>query len=399
MPREGHSEGRTHARNAERLAQSKPAGTQSGPTVVVVGAGIVGASMAFELASAGVDVVVIDAGKHLADTSTSVGFSWVNAADKKPDSYHGFARQALDSWGGFVRRLGDIGLVTWGGDLRWASTAEGAAFLMERASVHNRLGYPIDALDPALISELEPRLRTGTCSCATSAVVEGHVDAGATVSRCLDEVRRLGGTVMSDTVASGFNAAHTAKGCHATSLLTNNGNLEGDAFVVAAGAQTSGLLSALGAAEVPLTASFGATALTTPVDPLFDTVAVVHTDRDAPCRVSVRQLPDGCVMWHGLGPPGRSMGMNDDEVATVRATVIKHFPQLATAAFSLQTCTRFIPRDGYPVVGMAQGTDNVYISVMHNAVTLAPLVAQLATQEILQGRPVQVLEQFRPERF
>jgi len=46
---------------------------------------------------------------------------------------------------------------------------------------------------------------------------------------------------------------------------------------------------------------------------------------------------------------------------------------------------RPIPKDGFPIIG-SSGADNVWIASMHSGMTLAPIVAQVLTDDIL-GKP------------
>ncbi|MGI8650508.1 MAG: NAD(P)/FAD-dependent oxidoreductase, partial [Rubrobacter sp.] len=54
--------------------------------VIVVGAGIIGASVAYHLAKNGAEVVLLDAADPASGT-TSRSFAWVNANNKTPKSY------------------------------------------------------------------------------------------------------------------------------------------------------------------------------------------------------------------------------------------------------------------------------------------------------------------------
>jgi glycine/D-amino acid oxidase-like deaminating enzyme len=58
-----------------------------------------------------------------------------------------------------------------------------------------------------------------------------------------------------------------------------------------------------------------------------------------------------------------------------------------------------MPLDGFPVLGFTAAVTNLYIAVMHSGVTLAPLVGELATMEIVDGARVEMLTAYRPERF
>ena len=58
-----------------------------------------------------------------------------------------------------------------------------------------------------------------------------------------------------------------------------------------------------------------------------------------------------------------------------------------------------MPRDGFPIVGFAEGAPDIYVSVMHSGVTLSPVIGRLAALEILEGLEVQLLSPYRYARF
>jgi glycine/D-amino acid oxidase-like deaminating enzyme len=58
-----------------------------------------------------------------------------------------------------------------------------------------------------------------------------------------------------------------------------------------------------------------------------------------------------------------------------------------------------MPLDGFPAIGFCPSVANAYIAVMHSGVTLAPLVAELASMELLDGIEVSQLNPYRPGRL
>ena len=58
-----------------------------------------------------------------------------------------------------------------------------------------------------------------------------------------------------------------------------------------------------------------------------------------------------------------------------------------------------MPSDGFPVIGFLPKTPNIYLTLTHSGVTLAPLMAQMAVMEILDGAQVEFLSNYRPNRF
>ena len=51
------------------------------------------------------------------------------------------------------------------------------------------------------------------------------------------------------------------------------------------------------------------------------------------------------------------------------------------------------------MIGFSDDVVNVYFAVTHSGVTLAPVIGEFATIEILDGVSVDLLEPFRPGRF
>ena len=55
--------------------------------------------------------------------------------------------------------------------------------------------------------------------------------------------------------------------------------------------------------------------------------------------------------------------------------------------------------DGMPILGPLDSAPDVYVATMHSGMTLAPIVGQYVTRELLTNRPVQMLDPYRPGRF
>jgi glycine/D-amino acid oxidase-like deaminating enzyme len=60
---------------------------------------------------------------------------------------------------------------------------------------------------------------------------------------------------------------------------------------------------------------------------------------------------------------------------------------------------RAIPGDGLTVAGHVDERERLYAVVTHSGVTLAPVLARLAAEEVVGGVRADVLEPFRPQRF
>jgi hypothetical protein len=60
---------------------------------------------------------------------------------------------------------------------------------------------------------------------------------------------------------------------------------------------------------------------------------------------------------------------------------------------------RVLPQDGFPIVGFPERRPNLYIAALHSAMTMGPIIGQLAAMEILDGVEVDLFAPYRLSRF
>ena len=376
--------------------------SKSGPHIVIVGAGIVGAVIAFNMSRRNANVTVLDA-EDPGQAASRVSFAWMNGRDKNPRHYHDLNRRSVDMWSRLERLLGgDVG-VTWGGELRWAATRKGADELLARVRELQSWAYPIRALDEGEFREMEPNVEPGTVMAASYTAIDGHVDPPRVVRACLDRATEAGVTLRTNTKAWGVKLAQTPSGqTRVESLETSAGEILCDVVVLAAGADTTELAATAGI-EMQHHWTFGATIVTEATLPMFRTAAAVHTPRDAEPMMNFRQLPDGSMMIHGSSHDANdtaSMGRTDEEVRQVFEAAKVYLPPLERVTIKeVRRGRRPMPADGLPILGFSQSVPNLYFATMHSGVSLAPLVGEFATTEILDGARIDLLEPYRVERF
>ena len=364
--------------------------------VVVIGAGIVGGSIAFHLAEHGAEVTLIDAGQP-GHGASRVSFAWINGRDKNPRGYHELNRRSQDMWRRFADRLeGDVGL-TWGGEMRWSVTADGADELRSRVAELQSWGYPIRTLSPDEAVEMEGHIRFGDITAVSFTDSDGHVDPVRVANACSERVRQHGGEVILDTLVEAISVSDG----RAHALQAGDREIEADSIVIAGGA-ASPKLAGLAGIKIGDAHSFGSTTITTPLpDPLFANIAAMHTPRDLPgSLLNILQLSDGSVMIHGgeHGINGKDGSRDDGDQLLQDAT--QWLPGIdGSEVAEIRRATRPVPPDGLPVLGYAQKVPNVYIAFTHSGVSLAPLIGEFAAIEILDGARIQALEPYRLERF
>ena len=371
--------------------------------VVVIGAGILGASIAWRIAARGVRVTVID-GSEPGSGASNHSFAWINAGAKEPIGYHNLNRRSLEMWPRFAEALAphgdaeEIGL-RWGGKVSWESEPGAAAQLMARVRQLQSWGYPTRLIDAGELKRLEPSLDVGPVAAAEYSENEGQVEPQLVVNASLRRVRELDGQVYVNTPVSGLEKASDWR-IH--SVITERGAAEPDAVVVAAGVGTTEL-AALAGVNVPQAESPGVVIRTNPLPPLLYNVPVVYAPPlgDGRREIHLRQCADGRMM---IGEGDQESLAEDDSQAhadDLLARARRYLPGLTGAqAVPVPVGWRPMPLDGYPVMGFADEAPNMYIALTHSGVTLAPALSALAAQEICEGVAADaVLGPYRPQRF
>ena len=364
--------------------------------VTVVGAGIVGSAIAYSLAKHGASVTVIDRGRP-GGGATSHSFAWINATAKHPVSYHDFNRRSLGMWDRFAKDLDtDVGL-RWGGQMEWAATADGAAELESRAAQLQAWGYPCQMLDGAQMARLEPGLTPGQVTAAIYCELDGMVEPTVAAEACIRAAAKHGASVSLETEVTGLKI-----NAGSATIVAGGGEIAADVVVLAGGVDNT-RLAAMAGITIPQQNSPGVVIRTNPIaQPLLSNVSVVYAPPLEPGRpeIHLRQCLDGSAMI-GEGSQ-ESLARNDTQshADELLARAAEYVPGLKGAsAVPVPVGYRPMPLDGFPVIGFSPKAPNVYLALTHSGVTLAPMMAQMATIEIIDGANVELLADYRPSRF
>ncbi len=366
--------------------------------VVVVGAGIVGASIAYHLSRRKNVVVTVLERDELCAGASGHSFAWLNAFGKDPVSYHHFNRRSMDIWHRFAYRLAADLDLHWGGELRWENTPERAEALHQRIKLLQERGYPIRIISIDELHELESGLSPGAVTAASFSEIDGRVEPRKVIEACLQRACESGAVVHTQTSATGLCLGE--KG-NIEAVKTPNREIGCDVAVLASGVATTEL-AAMAGVYIPQEESPGVVIRTDPQPRVLHNVSVLHLpsiDEDRP-EIYLRQSADGTL---AIGQGSQESVDRDDSQAHADALLshaVHYLPALAGArAIPVPVGFRPMPIDGLPVLGFCQAVPNLHIALMHSGVTLAPLVGELATLEIVDNARVEMLAPYRPDRF
>lgn len=363
--------------------------------IAVIGAGIVGASVGFHLSKNGMDVSVFDKNRPGSGASDH-SFAWINAFSKQPRHYFDLNYRSMDRWPRLAENLGiDIGL-RWGGNVTYCSDPDEGLKLVSECERLNSWGYAARLISREDLASLEPNLRIGEFHTGIYTQDEGHVIPLKVADACMKKILDYGGQVYCDTQ---IDSIEQDKG---KVLLHSKGQeLEFDEVVIAAGIDSTGLAKTAGI-NIPQQRSPGVVIKTRPLPAFIQNLSTIYLPalNKEEKELHIRQGTDGVVM---IGAGDQESEAEDDSQEYADALIERaslHFGQLSKAeAIRVPVGFRPMPEDGLPVIGFAPGSNNIYITLMHSGVTLAPLVGALAALEIVTGISNADLNSYRPSRF
>ena len=199
-------------------------------SVLVIGGGVIGASVAFHLAEAGVeDVVLVERGA-LACGSTSKAAGGVRAQFSDALNVQLGAR-SLEAFADFGRRPGwDIDLHR-SGYLFVLTRPEDVAAFTEGIAMQNALGVPSRLVSAAEARELCPLLEVGDVLAAAFSPTDGHATPEAVVQGYASGARAHGATILTSTALS----AITVRDGRIVAVTTSRGEIATSCVVCCAG--------------------------------------------------------------------------------------------------------------------------------------------------------------------
>jgi D-hydroxyproline dehydrogenase subunit beta len=366
---------------------------------VVIGAGVLGASVAARLAAAGARVTLLDQDEPGRGTSRW-SFAWVNSNDKGPRPYHDLNHAGIRAWAELAPDLDGAAWYRPVGHVELAADDDELAARVDRLT---EWGYPAYLIDAAEAADLEPSLRAPASQAAAAWFPgEAYLLTEPLIERLVARARAHGATILTGDQGrvTGLDPktpgrVHTAGGAV----------LEPDEVVCCAGRWTPGLaVTANPDGPVPLVswdtrraAAPGLVVRVGPVGP-HGPDRVVHTPqlalRPHPGGLLHLEAPDAAV---DLYTPDTELRRWADELLRRAQRTVRGLNDAAVAAY--QVCVRPMPVDGQSIVGRLPGAEWLYVVVTHSGVTLAAHLSRLVTAELTGGTEAAELAPFRPGRF
>ena len=365
--------------------------------IVVIGAGVIGVTVAARLAQRGATVTLLDKGAPGSGTSAT-SYAWVNANGKEPEAYFELnlagvqAHHKLDPQGNqWLQPGGHVEIATEEAHVKDLQRRMGRLSSRGYDVVEVSAGRARDLLPDVIVAE-DARLIAYFSQ-------EAHAYPLLYLSHVLAQAREAGVTVRDH--AEVVQLAPASAGAIVT--LADGSVLDADVVVSAVGRWT-GKLASLAGATVPM-ATF-----THPGDV---TVGYLLETGPLPARLNrlltspwlnVRPEGGGRLLLQALdldatADPGAVPSVDSELAQTFleRLRAVVRNTEAATIR-RLVVGQRAMPADGHTIVGPVPQAPWLYVVATHSGVTLAPFLGDAVTAEVF-GEEEPRFADFRPSRF
>jgi sarcosine oxidase subunit beta len=365
--------------------------------VVIVGGGIMGASIGYHLARRGcTNVVVLERGemfglgstglnaggvRHQFATAVNIELSKASIAmmERFPDEMD----QAVG-----LRRCGYLFLLDNEADL---------AQFRANVALQNRLGVPSRLVDLAEIAALAPEIDFTGIVGGTWCALDGLVDPHGLLQGYVTQARRLGASLMTGASATAIGVSNGRVRC----VETAQGTIETPRVVIAAG---------------PWSASVGTLAgVDLPIQPVRRQIAVTSAIRslrpgfpfviDFARALYFHREGDGILtgMSNRDEPPGFDTGVDEEWRLEHIQRAVERMPLLADAEIAAEWAGLYeVTPDDQPILGALPDVDGLFVCAGFSGHGLmhGPAAGLLMAEEILDGRATTIdIDPLRIARF
>jgi glycine/D-amino acid oxidase-like deaminating enzyme len=363
--------------------------------VIVIGAGMVGAAIAYGLAGNGARVLVLDGGDtDFRAAKANFGLVWVQGKGCGNPDYQRLSHEAARLWPDFADRLSDetgirLDYESKGG-LNFCVGASQLEARRARLAQWHREAPELEPcarmLDRGELEKLLPGVRLGDdVSGASFGATDGHVNPLYLLAALQKGLVQQGGILLGNQPVD--RIAPLSQG--GFSVYARQQRYDAAQIVIAAGLGSSALGPMVGL-DVPLRPQRGQLMVTERLAPLLPLPAS-----------GIRQTGEGTVM---IGLTQEEVGFDISTTSAAAAQMSRRalqvLPDLAGARLVRQwSCLRIMTPDGCPVYAESADYPGAWIALCHSGVTLASFHAGPLANCLRSARLDSRLNFFHHERF
>jgi len=374
--------------------------------VLIVGAGVIGASIAFHLTRLGIKPLLVEKSDPAAGSSGACD-GLVFLQSKKPGLHLKLALESRKRFDSLVDQLGSrIEFKNPGGLCLIESESELAAMQLFVAEQRTS-GLDVELIDGDEARRREPCLSRKVIA-ATFSALDSQVNPYALTFAFLRAAESAGARILTGVEVKGIEVASSK----ATGIFTENRRIGASVVVNAAGALAAevGRLAGL---EIPVTPRRGQILVTAAVPPLLRHCLISAQYVAAKFKpelaatggmgFSLEQAESGNIL---IGSTREFVGFDRrttfDGIRTIASRIAPVIPALKNVPV-IRTFGGLRPYtpDGLPILGKVAGLEGFIMAAGHegDGIALSAITGELIADLIATGRTQFPLDAFRLERF
>lgn len=362
--------------------------------IVIIGGGIMGLALAWNLAERGeTDVVVIDKGYLCAGASGRNG-GGIRAQWGTPTLIN-LARRSIELMKRFAR---DMGINVWfrqGGYLFLAKSDEVVKRLEKSAALHNQHGVPTQLLTADGARDVVPELTMKGVKAAAWNPKDAVIFPWPFVWGYAQQAQKRGVAVETFTRVQGLEVS----GRQVRRVVTDRGSIECDTVVLAAGAW-SPEVARLAGVELPNEPHRHEICSSEPLKPFLGPLVSV-LDSGLYFSQSMRgEIVGG--MGDPREPAGMNLGSTSRFLTRYSQALIEQLPKLGSIKILRQWSGPYdVTPDNSPILGRTPGLDNLLqmSGFVGHGFMMAPAVAERMAAWMATGASDELFERFTLSRF
>lgn len=332
----------------------------------ILGAGIIGATLAVGRCQRGDDVVLIDAADPVSQSSLG-SLAWLNASSTGDAEYRALRVQSLRRWWDLKRKHPEMpaefaGSFLWGGD---DQMMKAHAVVLRDAGIAARVmgGDEFSTLCPAAKPPHGVILHVAD---------EGAANPQQISAWMLERALALGATQVIGTVGAISSARDQLE-----IQLTDGRVVGADRVICALGNGNQALLAGLGYQQ-SARRSPGILVKTKPTNPIGRGVFATP-------KIDFWQGDDG-VIWASGALAKTTKDAGDISAGQMMDALNEIVPRLRAVVDEVILRDRPIPDDGFPLMGEVPNCPGVSAVTSHSGMTLAPVIAAAMSQLLETGK-------------
>lgn len=364
--------------------------------VVIIGGGVIGASIAFFLSKAGVkDIVVIEKEELLGSASTGLCAGGIRQQFGTEINTK-LCMESVKIFENFEEIVGEPIEFIQAGYLFIAAKEDTMNHFRKNAAMHKSLGLDVHILSPGQIKEKVPFVNTEDLAGGTFCQSDGFADPNEITQAFASAARKNGVEFYNKVEALGIKL----NGNKISAVVTNQGEIETPLVINAAGAWAQEIAKMVNV-ELPVLPYRRQIFITEPFKEIPDVIPMIV---DFDCGVYMRKESGGVLM--GKADPNEVPGINLHVDWDFMTTIVEHalnrIPVLEKANIMRGWAGLYeITPDHHAILGKVPQVEGFILAngFSGHGFMQAPAVGKIISEIILDKKTTIDVSELRYERF